>query len=113
MDLVSNIKKMYTQGDGHVHLLAASIRHLEHLLFSFALGVDLATVPSKVLQQWADNSKAVPGQDYVYRALDQNGKPLQLWNSSLIWMKIGTSLTSIMQLPRLVFRSLSRTTRAL
>ena len=113
MDLVSNIKKMYTQGDGHVHLLAASIRHLEHLLFSFALGVDLATVPSKVLQQWADNSKPVPGPDYVYRALDQNGKPLQTVEFELNLHEIGTSLTSIMQLPRLVFRSLSRTTRAL
>jgi transaldolase len=53
MDLVKNIKKMYRDGDGHVHVLAASIRHIEHLLESFALNAELATVPSKVLEEWA------------------------------------------------------------
>ena len=48
MDLVKNIKNMYRNGDGHVHVLAASIRHIDHLLASFALGVELATVPAKV-----------------------------------------------------------------
>jgi len=53
MDLVRNIKKMYRDGDSHVHVLAASIRHVEHLLASFALNAELATVPSKVLEEWA------------------------------------------------------------
>src|SRR5215470_15465358 len=33
MDLVRNIKRMFAQSDGHVLLLAASIRTLEHLLY--------------------------------------------------------------------------------
>src|SRR5215813_10359218 len=37
IDLIENIKAMYKNGDGHVHVLAASIRHLDHLLSSFAL----------------------------------------------------------------------------
>src|SRR6478752_1162463 len=41
IDLVKNIKTMYGNGDGHVHVLAASIRHLDHLLASFALDVEL------------------------------------------------------------------------
>lgn len=53
MDLVRNIKRMYRDGDGHVHVLAASIRHVEHLLASFSLHSELATVPSKVLEEWA------------------------------------------------------------
>jgi transaldolase len=53
MDLVRNIKKMYERGDGHVHVLAASIRTVSHLLCSFARGAELATVPAKVLEQWA------------------------------------------------------------
>src|SRR5437870_9113805 len=53
MDLVRNIKKMYKHGDGHVHVLAASIRSVNHLLCSFALSAELATVPSKVLERWA------------------------------------------------------------
>jgi transaldolase len=43
MGLVANIKKMYERGDGYVHVLAASFRKLDHLLYSFALGVELAT----------------------------------------------------------------------
>src|SRR6185503_19882889 len=30
MDLIKNIRKMYDSGDGHVHILAASIRNLDH-----------------------------------------------------------------------------------
>ena len=53
MSLVDNIKKMYRNSDGHVHVLAASFRKLEHLLDSFALGAELATSPVKILEQWA------------------------------------------------------------
>lgn len=50
MDLVRNIKRMFAQSDGHVLLLAASIRTLEHLLYCFALDVDLLTAPAKIRQ---------------------------------------------------------------
>jgi len=66
MDLVANIKKMYAAGDGHVYVLAASIRNLQHLMDCFALGVELATVPTKVLEEWANSGFALPTADYVY-----------------------------------------------
>src|SRR5437870_9651872 len=47
MDVVKNIKRMFSKGDGHVLVLAASIRSLEHLLYCFALETELATVPAK------------------------------------------------------------------
>jgi transaldolase len=53
MDVVRNIKRMYESGDVHVHVLAASIRNLNHLLGSFALEAELATAPSKVWEKWA------------------------------------------------------------
>ena len=53
MDLIQNIRKMYDSGDGHVHILVASIRNLDHLMASFAFGADLVTVPAKVLEEWA------------------------------------------------------------
>jgi len=56
MDLVRNIKKMYEAGDGHVHVLAASVRTLNHLLGAFALQAELATAPSKVWEEWAAGS---------------------------------------------------------
>src|SRR6267143_3997976 len=66
MDLVRNIKKMYEGGDGHVHVLAASIRSVNHLLCSFALGAELATVPTKVFEEWAATGFRMPDQDFRY-----------------------------------------------
>lgn len=37
IDLVRNIKRMYEGEDAHVFVVAASIRHIDHLLGSFAL----------------------------------------------------------------------------
>ena len=47
MDLFRNIERCSQRGIGHVHVLAASIRHLNHLLGSFALQAELATAPLK------------------------------------------------------------------
>jgi len=77
MDLVRNIKQMYEAGDGHVHVLAASIRHLKHLLGSFALRADLVTAPSKVWEEWAASSFPLPGADFVYQGTDKADRPLK------------------------------------
>ena len=77
MDLVRNIKKMYEHGDGHVHVLAASIRGVNHLLCSFALNAKLATVPGKVLEEWAAKGLPMPDRDFSYRGVDASGKPLK------------------------------------
>jgi len=74
---VRNIKKMYERSDGHVHVLAASIRTINHLLCSFFLGTELATVPSKVLQEWAATGFPMPDQDFMYKGVDAKGKPLK------------------------------------
>jgi len=76
MDVVRNILKMYQAGDHHVHVLAASIRHLDHLLYSFALNAELATVPAKVLESWADQGSRLP-DSFVYRAIDSKGQALK------------------------------------
>lgn len=76
MDLVKNIKKMYEAGDGHVHVLAASIRHLDHLLCSFSIGVELATAPSKVWEEWAAKSFPAPRKDFVDKGMDRSGNQL-------------------------------------
>ena len=53
IDPVRNIKQMFSNSGGHVLVLAASIRSLEHLLYCFLLETELATVPAKILEQWA------------------------------------------------------------
>jgi transaldolase len=77
MDLVRNIKKMYERGDGHVYVLAASIRGFNHLLWSFALSAELATVPGKVLEEWAAKAFPMPDRNFSYRGVDASGKPLK------------------------------------
>lgn len=67
MDLIKNIKRMFAKGDGHVLLLAASIRSQEHLLYCFALESDLATVPAKILEEWAVKDFLLPGEGFVYK----------------------------------------------
>jgi transaldolase len=73
VDVISNIKRMYAKGDGHVLVLAASIRHIEHLLYSFAAGAELATVPAHVLQQWAEKGFPLPDAKFSYKAV---GEPI-------------------------------------
>jgi transaldolase len=68
---------MYGGSDGHVHVLAASIRTINHLLCSFFLGAELATVPSKVLQEWAAAGFPMPDRDFKYKAVDAKGKLLK------------------------------------
>lgn len=70
MDLISNTLKMYRKGDGHVELLAASIRNIDHLLYGLKLESDIISVPFKILKQWAQAGLQVPGPDYVYDPCD-------------------------------------------
>jgi len=77
MDVVRNILRMYQAGDHHVHVLAASIRHLDHLLFSFAMDADLATVPAKVLEEWAAQGTPLPDDSFVYHGIDSKGQHLK------------------------------------
>ena len=77
MDLVKNIQRMYEHGDGHVQVLAASLRRLDHLLCTFSLGVELATVPAKILEEWAAAKFPMPDQNFQYQPVDAKGKTLQ------------------------------------
>lgn len=77
VDLIKNIQRMYEAGDGHVYILAASIRHIDHLLASFALGVELATVPAKILEAWAANGFPMPDRDFAYPGVNADGKALK------------------------------------
>src|SRR5215471_8532534 len=74
MDLVKNVKRMYATGDGHVAVLAASIRNLEQLLYCFYLETELVTVPAKVLEDWAHKGCSMPDTSFEYKAL---GKPIE------------------------------------
>jgi len=77
MGVVENIKEMYQNGDGHVHVLAASFRKLDHLLYSIALGAELATSPAEILEQWAAAGFPLPDRNFRYQAVDKDGNALR------------------------------------
>lgn len=86
---------MYESSDGHVQVLAASIRSVPHLLAVFATHAEPATVPATVLRKWAAADCPIEQQDapsqteldhptlsgIVYRELDLN-EPWQCFDSS-------------------------------
>lgn len=75
MDLIENILKMYKGGDGHVEVLTASVRHVDHILGAIALGSDAITIPfEKAFKPWADEDFQLPGNDYTY---DFDGKGIE------------------------------------
>ncbi len=77
IDVVRHIKRMYANSDGHVHVLAASIRHLDHLLASLALDVELVTVPAKILEEWGAKGFPLPEPGFNYKGVDAKGRNLK------------------------------------
>lgn len=67
MSLVKNILKMYQQGDGHVEILTASVRNLDHFLYALQLGSDIITAPFKVLKEWKEKNLPL-GEDFIYQS---------------------------------------------
>ncbi len=53
MDLISDIREIYDNYGFETEILAASIRHPEHMLQAALIGADVATLPPKVVWQLA------------------------------------------------------------
>jgi len=60
MDLIANILAIFQKGDGHVEVLTASVRKLDHLLYAIKLGSDIVTAPFGILKEWAKNGIPMP-----------------------------------------------------
>jgi transaldolase len=69
VDVITNILRMFAGSDHHVLVLAASIRNLQHLLYSFHAGSQLVTVPAKVLEQWSGQGMPLPDEKFTYKPL--------------------------------------------
>lgn len=67
MDLIKNIIAMYKKGDGHLEVLAASVRNMDHLLYSLKLGCDIITAPFKILKEWGEKGMFIPSRDFNYQ----------------------------------------------
>lgn len=74
MDLIKNIIEMYKKGDGHVEVLTASVRNMDHFNAALALGSDIITAPFKLIKDWKTKGASVP-EKYSYKPKDL--KPIE------------------------------------
>lgn len=77
MNFIANIIKMYQPGDGHVEVLTASVRNLDHFLYAMALGSDIITAPFKILKEWVGKEMPVPDAGFQYNANNLKSLPYQ------------------------------------
>jgi len=67
MDIVANLMKMYEGSDGHVHVLTASVRNVNHILGALALKTHAMTLPfEKSFKLWAATGFNLPDEKYSY-----------------------------------------------
>lgn len=84
MDLIKNILTMYGQGDGHVEVLTASVRSLDHIKAAVKYGSDIITSPFKILQEWSATGKQSPEETFQYKPL-LKAIPYEELDLSLPW----------------------------
>ncbi len=58
---------MYGRGDGHVEVLTASVRTMDHFLYALNLGSDIITAPFDILKQWGEKGLPLPDDNYCYQ----------------------------------------------
>ena len=87
MSLIKNIIKMYEGGDGHVEVLAASVRSYDHFLRSLQLKADIITAPAKILREWAKKGKPIPNKNYKHNPGTLKNIPYKNLELSKPWNK--------------------------
>lgn len=87
MDLIKNILEMYKKGDGHIEVLTASIRNLNHLLYAIKLGSDIITASFTILKEWADKGLPMPSDDLEYKVEGLKEIPYQEIDLNMDWNK--------------------------
>lgn len=66
MEFIKNVIQMYKNGDGHVEVLTASVRNLDHLLYAIQQNSDIITSPFKILMEWAQKGMPMPDENFIY-----------------------------------------------
>ena len=85
MSFIKNVIEMFKDSDGHVQLLVASVRSLDHFLYSLQLGASIITAPIKILLEWSDASTPVPDESYQYKAGALTERAFEEYNLTADW----------------------------
>lgn len=65
IDLIQNIVEMYKKGDGHVEVLAASIRSIDSIADAIGVGADILTGYFKSIKEWAQAGMPVSTPEQI------------------------------------------------
>jgi transaldolase len=87
MDLIANILKMFRHGDGHVELLTASVRSMDHFLYSLQLGSDIITAPYEIIREWGQKGMSLPDSGYTYKSVGLKNIPYKDIDLSKNWQE--------------------------
>jgi transaldolase len=87
MDLIANILRMYQKGDGHVEVLTASVRTMDHFLYALKLGSDIITAPFDILKRWGEQGLPLPGPTYTYNKGELKDIPYRELNLNKDWQE--------------------------
>lgn len=74
MELVGQIRQIYDNYDISTQILAASIRHPQHMVQALMIGADCSTLPSKVLYQMLKHPLTDQGLDMFLADWEKLGK---------------------------------------
>lgn len=85
MDVIANIIRMYQKSDGHVEVLTASVRSLDHFLYALRLGSDIITAPFDIIKIWGEKGLPIPGNEYHYDAKGLKPIPFREIDLSRPW----------------------------
>lgn len=85
MDVVQNILTMYRGGDGHVQVLAGSVRSLDHLFAAIKAGSDIVTLPFWLIKTWAAAGMPLPAPDFTYVRANLQSVPYQRIHLGQSW----------------------------
>ena len=85
MSLIKNILEMYSASDGHVEVLTASVRNLNHFFYALKLKTDIITAPASIYREWKDAGMKIPDESYVYNQGSLTNIPYQDLNLVLDW----------------------------
>jgi len=96
INLISNIKKMYTELDSQVEILAASIRTSEHTLAAIQQKAEILTLPFKVIQNWKSDSNSFLTQDAINNLnFESDLKDIEYQDLSKLYNQKWTELSNI------------------
>jgi len=91
MSFIKNVITLFEETDGHVQTLVASVRTLDHFLYSLALGAPIITAPGSILKTWVAAGMEVPDASFEYLTNNLEVIPFETHDVEADWRSFDIS----------------------